>query len=124
MLLCVLALHYCAVHGLDRNGGIVDLAMAKGLDPSWPAAKWLEMVHDSGGAWSYVIENGLRRLGSTDREGQLLASMSPSMCGFNYAAGASVATGILVEFGTWAGGSMRCFAGQPNLTCPTRQGSI
>lgn len=50
-----------------------------------------------------------------DREGGALAFMG-GPCNLMYAAGASVRDGLLVEFGTWAGGSMRCYAAGLNTT--------
>ena len=96
-------------------GGMVDATVGRSMDASWPAARWLEMVH-AGGPWSKFISASMAQLGTYDREGQLVASMSAYACGFNYASGASVSRGLLVEFGTWAGGSMRCFAAGVNQT--------
>ena len=109
-------------HDLNCGASVALDANALGpLDPSWPGTKWLQMVHGTPDrAWKSFFDASMLQLGSLDREGKQLATMSTYACCFNYAAGASVTDGLLVEFGTWAGGSMRCFAagiqqtGHPN----------
>ena len=105
---------------LDLLGGAVHPA-SLALKPSWPAAKFLSILHTPVGVWSESVEQTMDRLGSFDREGMVIPTMSAYACGFNYAAGASVSRGLLVEFGTWAGGSMRCFAAGINVTGHTRR---
>ena len=105
-----------AFYGDAFQGVAVNAKIGSAMDPSWPAAKMLAMLHATAGPWNKFITSAMHNLGTSDREGQRLASMSSYACGFNFAAGASVDRGLLVEFGTWAGGSMRCFAAGVNQT--------
>lgn len=58
----------------------------------------------------------LDRLATKDADGKAVVGMSGSSCAFNWAAGASVGAGLIVEFGTWTGGSSRCFGGGLSTT--------
>jgi hypothetical protein len=51
-----------------------------------------------------------------DRQGQPIIGMSTVSCPFDWAAGASVDNGLVVEFGTWTGSASRCFAAGVSLT--------
>lgn len=75
-------------------------------ESSTPAARWM-----------YLAKNGVRAqpTASKDPDGGALAFMG-GPCDLLYAAGASVRRGLLVELGTWAGGSMRCFLAGLNTT--------
>ena len=75
-----------------------------------PAATWLRFARDA------PADVNLTRISLVDREGQNLASMARS-CTLLFAAGAAVCSdGVLVELGTWAGGSMRCYGAGLNRT--------
>ena len=121
-LLCLALLVQSSSSAAINTGAAAtnNASLAHSLPSSWPAARWLSMMHSANHprvqGWAALMENSLKRLGKEDREGKRLASMSAESCGPNYAAGVSVNQGLLIEFGTWAGGSMRCFAAGLNRT--------
>ena len=90
------------------------------LPTDFVAARWLAML-SAPTPWDRLVESSMHRLTTFDRDGSPLPKMSSSSCGFNYAAGASVGTGLLIEFGTWAGASMRCFGAGLNTTGQPRR---
>ena len=55
------------------------------------------------------------RIGNVDRNGEPLAKMV-APCNLLFSVGASVHNGLLVEFGTWCGASMRCYGAGLNTT--------
>eukprot|EP00310_Coccolithus_braarudii_P000893 CAMPEP_0183374348 /NCGR_PEP_ID=MMETSP0164_2-20130417/114233_1 /TAXON_ID=221442 /ORGANISM="Coccolithus pelagicus ssp braarudi, Strain PLY182g" /LENGTH=450 /DNA_ID=CAMNT_0025551367 /DNA_START=145 /DNA_END=1497 /DNA_ORIENTATION=+ len=94
-------------------------------DHKWPFIAFLRVAahlhslglindHQSTGRGEKQLN--LTHLANYDRDGQRLATMSAYACPLLYAAGAALADGLCVEFGTWAGGSLRCLAAGVNST--------
>merc|ERR1712029_986787 len=60
-------------------------------------------------------EKHIRHL-TVDSEGNNVATMTVLTCPRYTLAGSSIRDGLVVEFGTWAGSSMRCMGGGLNQT--------
>ena len=83
-----------------------------------PAATWLRFARDA------PADVNLTRISLVDREGQNLASMARS-CTLLFAAGAAVCSdGVLVELGTWAGGSFTSNGTTNNVTISSGNGTL
>lgn len=102
----------CAMDGHMSGSSVAMRSAFPNAADDWVSSRFLMLMEacPAGSGWNTTA------IERTDRRGEPLVAMTANVCGEYLAAGAAVGSGLIVEFGTWAGASMRCMAAGVNLT--------